>query len=425
MKRLLSTLLVLFAIYYFIQFSFQNFGKGHEGQYTITDSGKTFSINEKLVSNVNGEIDNYYIKVTVDDSTFEFQTFSNYYGRQNIIKKVMYYDQNNLKCLLPIFDGDKFEFDMMCLKDGVMTPYYTLQGTVSELDIYAKSLLDIGYKPIFWQDTKTDSYTDESVTAYGNNIVSNHYLGINSYRGLYTISKDNLKPVYAVKLFKYDIYKRPISGIVGKYYITADYGQQYSFNQLYVVDLTNNDESTIDILPAVDFDGYVQGVVDGSLYFYDRVNRRQYEVSTNPVGIKEVGSADNGILFYNEGKWSTITAPARNAEDIIFNPTIDDQIFMGYDRVDKIGNTLSGHYYLYKKNGSVYDVYRVNIQNLELKTYVFSTNKISNINYVDDYVYYSYNNEVKYFHNSTGIKTLFKNTEFDFNSSLYFNVYKK
>ena len=425
MKRLFSMLLVLFALYYFIQFAFTSFGQGHNEQYSIIKDGKTFLIDEKLTSNIKGETDNYFIKVSVDDLLFEFQTYTNYFGRKSIIKDVKYYDGGNLKCLLPIFAGDKLEYDLMCLRDGEMLPYYALQGTNGGLDEYVKTMQDVGYKSITWQDSKVDSYTEETITVYPKNIVTNHYVGINSYRGLYTISNDIPKKFYSLKLFSYDVYKRPVSGMVGKYYITADYSQQYDFNQLYVVDLTTSDDQTIDILPAVDFNSYVQGVVDGSLYFYDRTNRRQYEVSTNPIGIVEVGNASSGILNYENGTWKTITAPAKNAEDVIFNDSKDDGSFIGYDRVDKIGNTLSGYYYLYKKNGSIYNVYRVNVQDKNLKTFIFSTNKIDNIHYVSDYVYYTFNNEVRYFHNSTGVKTLFKNTEFDFNSSLYFNVYKK
>ena len=65
----------------------------------------------------------------------------------------------------------------------------------------------------------------------------------------------------------------------------------------------------------------------------------------------------------------------------------------------------------------------MNIQNPDFKIYLFSTKQIDDIQYVRDYIYFSEDNEVKYYHDKTGVKTLFKNDEFEFNKSLFYSVF--
>ena len=94
-----------------------------------------------------------------------------------------------------------------------------------------------------------------------------------------------------------------------------------------------------------------------------------------------------------------------------------------YDKVEKIGNKLSGYYYLYLKNDDIYDVYRVSVQNKKILTYLFSTDDLNNVYYYKDYVYYKDNLNIRYYQNELGKKTLLKDTEFEFNKSLKFGLY--
>ena len=130
-----------------------------------------------------------------------------------------------------------------------------------------------------------------------------------------------------------------------------------------------------------------------------------------------------GIRVYDNGNWLKIEANEAVENEILFKDnqeTTSDEV---YARIDKIGNVLSGYYYYYQKKGKEYKVYRVNIQNPDFKIYLFSTKQIDDIQYVRDYIYFSEDNEVKYYHDKTGVKTLFKNDEFEFNKSLFYSVF--
>lgn len=425
MKRLTSMVVILFIMYLAIQVLFNKFGNGHNSEYTISDAKNNYLINEVYTANAKDEHNNYYLTIKTNGVAFEMQTYAEFYGSEHIIKNIKYFSNNNYKCVLPIFTGGKLLYDIMCLKDKIITPYYFLIGQDSELDAFANSLSSVDYQVSNWQDNNVDALIDGPLTVYPKNIIKSHYVGINNYRGLYTISNDNLQKKEDIKLFNYDVYKRPLSGIIGKYYITADYSQSYAFNKFFVVNLISNHVDEITFGTRIDFDSYVQGIVGSSIYIFDRENKKQYEVITKTLSIVEIGNVDTGIKVYQDGVWSKASAYDAAINDITFNNVPIDTTFSGYNRVDKVGNHLSGFYYLYQKVGNTYHVYRANVQNRELKTYIFATNKIDNITYVKDYVYFTKDNTVKYFQDAIGVKTLFQNSEFAFNNSLYFNIYSK
>ena len=87
-----------------------------------------------------------------------------------------------------------------------------------------------------------------------------------------------------------------------------------------------------------------------------------------------------------------------------------------------MGNEV-GYYYLYRKNGNKYDVYRINIQDKSGLIYLFSTQSIDSISYVDDYVYFINDNKIKVYNDKFGIRNLIEYEELEFNEDINFYVY--
>ena len=81
------------------------------------------------------------------------------------------------------------------------------------------------------------------------------------------------------------------------------------------------------------------------------------------------------------------------------------------------------NYYLYKKNGTKYDCYRINKQNKSGLIYLFTTDSLELINYVDNYVYFSDGNVIKVFNDNFGIKNILEYNEIEFNKNIKFYVY--
>jgi len=421
MKKLFSMLIVLFIIYFLGEIIINLFGKGHTLQYTITTNNNNFEISENYTANTEGETDSYYIEITINNKIFNIQTYYNLYGSKRIVKEVYYYKDNNYECIFPLFVGSRALSNVLCYKNGIMMPSNTIvDANVSK---FVDSLTK--YDALQFTDDKSTPTISGVVTVYSKNIIDGHYVAINNYKGIYTISENNLKKIYSVKLFDADVYKRPLSAVVGENYITANYDQKYTFDRFMVVNLTNNEISEIKTTESlIDHDAYVQGIVGDSLYIFDRENKAQYEIRISSSSIIQVDSIDAQIKYYQNGVWSRVSAYEAAKTDYIFE-NISHIAVDGYARVDVVGTPTTGYTYYYKKTPAGYEVYRSANQNSIIRTYLFSTNKISDVVYTGDFIYYSSGVEVKYYNDRTGNRTLYKNTELDFNSSLYFNVYKK
>ena len=87
---------------------------------------------------------------------------------------------------------------------------------------------------------------------YKDNIIDNHYLYIENYKGIYLINKEyNVKNI---TIFKNDLYTNKISILNGKNYITANYNDQYKFHEFKVVNITNGKKSEIISNDDISFD---------------------------------------------------------------------------------------------------------------------------------------------------------------------------
>ena len=73
--------------------------------------------------------------------------------------------------------------------------------------------------------------------------------------------------------------------------------------------------------------------------------------------------------------------------------------------------------------GNVYHVYQAPILEDTKYTYLFDTTNIDQIVYQDDFIYYLYDKEIRYYSPLTGVKTVLSNTEFTYNKSLKFGVF--
>ena len=172
----------------------------------------------------------------------------------------------------------------------------------------------------------------------------------------------------------------------------------------------------------ISFDSYIQGFVDNKLYIYDKDNEKQYELDIDKLKINEVGNSSKKVKYYDNGEWDKISTNKANNE-LKFNIQINDVDFSKFDYVYLVGGEKSGYYYLYQKKNNRYEVYRAPVQNKKAITYLFNVNKVNDVYYLNDYVYYKSGNKLKYYSNSTGNRTIVEYDEIEFNNSLVFGVY--
>lgn len=409
MKYLLKTLLILLVLLFSLKLVIHIFDKGHHADYSIGN----FSIDETLKVDSLDKTDNYYFKISHEKFKMNFQVFKDYNKSEKVISKIRYYDAGEYKCILPIFKGGDILTDIMCVKDGNITYYHDLDN--EKVDKFASSLKKDGYNKDDYKDKTTAKRLSNTQTLYEKNLIENHYLAMESYRGLTLVNSS----VKTVKLFDNDVYKKPVSIFTDKYYIVADYNEEYTFKKFFVVNLINGNVKEIRSYNEISFDSVIEGVVGDDVYIFDKDAETQYKISLKYENVQKVASKD-GIKYYN-GKWTTMT----------LNEALDGKLFDnyyssdidGYDRVNKIGKD-EGYYYLYKKEGDKYLVYRADIQSPKMKTYLFTTTDLQSVIYLNDYIYFK-NGMTLYYYSSNGVRKVIENSELEFNTDISFGAYIK
>lgn len=421
MRKLVKLLFGLFALYILTQILANFFSNGYEVKYKI-ENEYVFDVKEKKVKNIKNEIDSYYFEINVNGTDFSIQTFEKLGSGQKILSDIKYYEDGQYKCVLPVAKNNELFSDIICKRENTYYSYNSIKGTDSKLDEFVSNL-DVydSNKYINSEEILKDSH---NIIAY-DNFPDNFYVALEQYKGLYYATD---KIVFGKKvLFQKDIYQKDISAFIKKYYVVADYNEEYEFHDFYLIDIESGNQSKITSNKAISMYSYINGVVDNSVYLFDTSSKKQYEINIKTKTVIEVGNENTGIKYYNNGIWETRNAYDALNQKMYFNYYTVDSNFNGqiYSRVDKFGGENTGYYYLYKSTSSGYQVYRVNVQNMNNITYLFTTSDIQNIIYLDSYIIYKDGTYIKYYHDLTGSRNLLECDEIGFNSSLKFHAYKR
>lgn len=404
MKYLLKVLMILLVILLALKLVIHIFDKGHDIDYSIGN----FSVKETLTVS---KPDNYYFNIKGDKFNINFQVFKNYNKGEKVINKIIYKNTGDYKCILPIFKGGKILTDVMCLHGNIITYAHDIND--KKVNDFALSLKKYGYNKDDFMD-KTDSKRLSNVQSlYEDNVVSNHYLAFENYKGITLVN--NI--VKSVKLFDNDIYKKPVSIFTDKYYVVADYDEEYTFKKFYVVNLINGNIREIRSYNEISFDSIVQGSIGEDVYLFDKDAEVQYKLSLKYETVEKVSGE---IKDYN-GKWGTMDlneALSGKKFDLYYSDDIN-----GYEKVNKLGKK-TGYYYLYKKSEDKYLVYRADIQNPKKITYLFTTSDINSVIYLKDYIYFKNGTSI-YYYSKNGVRRVFENAELEFNDDILFGVYIK
>lgn len=370
------------------------------------------SINYKLkidgnkikIKEINNK-DNYYIEIKTDNKVYPFRIFDNLNNNRKVVENIYLYKDNNVECVLPIINSNIYT-DMMCCKDDIIYDYYTLKGQNNSLDKYVSSI-----KLYNINDFKNNEIDTKIIGTVKYNLFNNvkNKVAITTYNGLIINDEE-------IKLFNDDIYNNELSTFIDNYYIVADYEGKYSFNRFYIVDLDTRKITELEFKNDISYDSYIQGVVDNKIYLYDKDNENQYEINIKENEITLI-SNDDYIKYYSNKKWEKMNKTKVNKEIYFDYETLDNN-FTSYDYVEEIDN----YYYLFKKDGISYKLYRVDKNNINIYKYILDV-PTTNIYYNNNYLYYVYKNKLYYYSDSTGLKTILENSELEFNDTIKYYIY--
>ena len=411
LKNIIILLFCIVIVVCFIKY----LRRGHVAKYKIKNDGYTFEIVETRTRNEKNETDNYYLEISVNNSVFTYELFDEFDSKHKIIKNIYYFRDKNYTCVYPVLYGD-YNADIKCLNGSIYYYYHNIVGQDAKLDEFAKNLKK--YKLDSYVDSNDKKKNEAGMKIYTDNLVDEHNIAITTLKGIYSVNDHK-----QVKIFKNDIYNRPISIITDEYYLVADYNEKHQFRIFNLINLSNLKTYEIKSDDYISMNSYIQGVVDGYVYLYDPDNEVQYEINLSRHKIEKVVNKNNKVDFYQDGEWTTIsTVKANNIQYFPKNIIIDE--FSDYDLVYKNGNKLSGYYYLYEKEDDHYKVYRSPVQNMHAIEYVFDVKNIDSVIYIDDYVYFIDDNSIYYYNQESGIRKIVEYDELKFNDKLLYGVVK-
>lgn len=426
MKRLFIMLIILFGFYLALEYSFKIFGPGHEITYEINSENNTLTIEETYTARKKNDLNNYYFKVTINETPFYYQTYHDFKNYDKVITDVKYFKNDKYTCILPIFIKETILFDIKCFDGNEYYFYNSIRGESKSLDEYVETINVKNYSYVQFLPTTGDSIKESHFEFYFDNVLSNNYLGLTTYKGLYVVGGGKNDNLDFIPLFTKDVYEQNISSYADKYYVVANYNTEYSFNKFLVVDLTTRKVENLNSRHEISFDSYFQGKVGNRLYLLDRSNKKQFEVDLKTFTVIEYGNVDSGVRIFSNGKWVVEPMSKAISENLIFNNEYEiERNEEPYYRIDKVGGKTSGYYYYYERKDNKDYVYRSEIKNKDEKTFLFESEKVSDIVYHNDYVYFYNGNDISYYHDSVGIKPLVTNEEYEFNKSLKYSLYIK
>ena len=411
-KRFIIALVVILIIYLVIALCVHFLSKGYTNEYSI---GK-YNIEEIYTKDEQDEHDNYYIEIEANNIVFNYQFYKDIDDDNKIVKDIIFYD-GEYKCLLPVL-SDNIKVDFSCYKDGEFYNYNDIKGKDTKLDKYVSKVDKKYYDDDTFNDSNDSKKEFERISYIKDNIPNKYVLSITDLKGVIAISGDK---VNSYELFDKDVYKRELSTFVGNFYLSANYSDKQEFSEIYVVNLNNGKQKILKSPDYISFDSYIQGVVDNDVYIYDMNNEKQYKVNIKDSLITLVGNADKGIKYYN-GSWSTISTIKANNKVLFTSHNVKSN---DYYYLYKDGNELSGFYYYFYKSDEEYALYRANIQNKNLRKYLFSVKSIDDVLFVEDYVFFKDGNKIKLYSDYTGVRTIIENSELEYNDNINFNAYKK
>lgn len=409
MKRTLILLVILFIFYLVIQMIFNYVGPGHDIEYSVDG----YSVHEVLTQHKKEDADNYYFEIKKDDIIFNFQ-IDNVRQGSKLVKDIEYFKNVNYECMIPILRIKGDYLNVVCKKDNVYYNYSDIKGKDPEVDDFA-----IKYDKTYENSSK--SLKNNANLFVYNNLLEDHYMVLEYYKGIYII---NTKDTYKrISLFKKETYAKPLATIVDNYYVVADYNEKYDFHKFNVIDLKTNGKSTIVSNNAISFNSYIEGVVDGEIYLFDKDNQKQYRINVDNETVIEIGNEKKGVQIYQNGEFKNMNVYEVTDKEVLFTNNTENTIDgKKYAKVDLVGSKTAGYYYIYDLNDNEYTVYRASVRNPKIKTYLFKTTSIDHVAYAGTYVYYLNDGKV-YAYSNLGNRLILSYKDIKYNNDLKFFVY--
>lgn len=252
----------------------------------------------------------YEINIKNNKQEITYILNNDFNKNKKIIKNLKVYKDDNITCLLPIYN-QKIEYKLYCLKDDIQVSNYYLKDNES----YKKILKKVKKYKInnFLENNKTTSY--KKLKIYDNNISNEDIFTIWDYKGISIIEKDKTK---YVKFLDYDLYDNIKTIIYDEYFILFENNHVDGIKNIHYYDFKKDKLKIYNPEIIISKDFYINGVVDNLIYVTDNKTKKEYTIDLKKEEIIQINKA-NEYLSYYDNEFKSLTKSDYFMEKQIFN----------------------------------------------------------------------------------------------------------
>ena len=412
MKRVTSILVLLILLFFIFQWGFVFFKKGHEVTYQVFVEDKVFEVYEIYQKEYG---DTYNIIIKNENDVYSYLIPNEYNKQKKIIKKIEYYNENNISCIYPVLENEEGTY-LECINSGRVYTDTSFPDQTFISKIKA-DLLENGYSI-----STTVNYEDTTVvggsTIYSEALLSSDIISLWNYKGIEIIGKDD-SGVRGV--LDFDKYENKHGYLVGKYYIVPNYlsSKVQEFSSVTIIDLQSKETEKLELNYTLSSDTYINGVINEKLYYTDPSNLLQVEINPAKKNTRLIGSKELGGQLY-QGGWKDVNIYDFVTSKLLFEEEILSEVTEKYSYQQIIES--DNNYYFYTNSG---EVYRVSKNQLDTPVLLFQISNINNVKVVENTVYFVSYDTLYYFEEGKGIVPVLKNNELRYNTLNRIDVYRK
>lgn len=341
------------------------FAKTHS--YSLEYNINEFGISENFDSSENL----YYYEITYNNVDYNFVYNHKHIKEKKLLKGIKKYEKDNYICLL--IESEYISSYPLCSEDDTLIDYHLIPESLKEemdynIDTLKELDLSYGNYKIFNSDNK---------------------ILIWSYKGFNYINGNDIK---FIELFKKDIYDIPHATKINNYLVIPNYEQEYNFNEVYIINLENNEVKKWTLDYEISYDSYILGTNDKSIFLIDNKSKREYELVPHKQKMRIVATSNKQGVVYNNGTMEKVSMKKLISSNYSFIP--------------------KNNYHYILENKTLYLSY------LDKKSKIkISNEKISSIVYINnDNIYYLVDNTLYKYDLRYGETKLITYSEWQFNS---------
>ena len=265
----------------------------------------------------------YYDMIITNKKKKYIYTINEDLGKdKKIITDIKEYKSNDLTCIVPVY------------KENITNNFYCLLNKQQVSANYLYDTNNSDFKKIYKKAKKHNiklSQNNKSKKNYKNlvvyqkNISKDHFYFIWNYKGIYVVSKDEIK---YKKFVDYDIYDNVMDCVVDDYYVLFDNSSVNGIEDVYYYDINKDKLDKFELKTKLTKNSYINGVVDNSIYVTDRKQKKEYAVKIKDKTITEVDNDQTKYLVYDNNTKKELTKSDYFMKDFFFdnNLIIDKKI---------------------------------------------------------------------------------------------------